>query len=519
MHREIRTMGKSTVALRALPHGWHSLSLQGLSSTPIILPILGNQRDPPRPRKPIKIHVRPRRKATMGVALPAVGRTKSKSSTARETRERTSKHGLHRGKIAHDIRPIPPIPLRKRVGPGTRIGTLKEMPILIEDDDDNDNDDGYGIGVTAETNTFRNRYSTPSPAPSSESIYSPRPLNIPAVRVPPSRRSLLASARSRSNFHGLRQASADVGPAPPLPTSSPVYERTPDDSRHPSRPIAKSQTTREHIVSARSNPERITTDGPAKDMTLANIEDFDVRKKVADLMAVAPALPVQDLYDLLMDMEGDIVSARRHARRASEAPRGRGLIKAEVESVSAPVQRDCASACLSVADDDELMIKIDPNEAFLEWDSDTPTSQPALEWQSKAKKLSYDKHGKTKSKKSKSKAKIQLPKAPATAKAKISKASASRKSTSEKARPAITVNRVPVPPIQRRRQQDLSTKRQFAVPDPEVISSNSDMDDDSDVEMLDAAPDHMENLRIDMRPPWAYNEDVLRRERGRTGRR
>ncbi|KAH7072150.1 hypothetical protein BKA63DRAFT_63624 [Paraphoma chrysanthemicola] len=516
MHREIRTMGKITVTLRALPPMWHTLSQQELSSTPIVLPILENQRDPPRPRKSIKIHVRPRRKATMGVALPAVGRTKSKRATARETRERTSKHGLHHEKIAHDIRSVPPISLRrKRVGPGTRIGTLKEMPILIEDDDDED--DGTEIGVAGETNTSRNRYSTPSPTLSFESIYSPRPFDIPAVRVPPSRRSMLANARSRSNFPRQLQASAYVEPAPPLPPFSPPYERTPDGPPHSSRPIAKARTTGEHSVSARPTPECHTVDRPTKNMTLADIDEFDVRKKVADLMAVAPALPVQDLYDLLMDMEGDIVAARRHAWRASEAPQGRGWIKAEVESVSAPAQREDASSSLSVADDDELMIKIDPNEAFLEWDSDTPASQPALEWQSKAKKLSHDRHSKTKSKKSTTKGK--LPKAPATAKATISRASALRRPNLEKTHPNVTVNRVPVPPIQRGRKQDVSGKRQFAVPDLEVISSDSDMDDDSDLEMLDAAPDHIEDLRINMRSQWAYNEEVLRREKSRTGRR
>jgi hypothetical protein len=71
-------------------------------------------------------------------------------------------------------------------------------------------------------------------------------------------------------------------------------------------------------------------------------------------------------------------------------------------------------------------------------------------------------------------------------------------------------------------------RRRFVVPD-DVISVDSDMsssgsdstveDDDSDLEMLDAMPEHLDNLRIRMRPRYAYNEAILRSEESLMRRR
>ncbi|KAH8632249.1 hypothetical protein IG631_13932 [Alternaria alternata] len=45
-----------------------------------------------------------------------------------------------------------------------------------------------------------------------------------------------------------------------------------------------------------------------KTMSLLDIDDFSMRSKVAQLMAVAPALAVMDLYHLIIDSEGDLLS-------------------------------------------------------------------------------------------------------------------------------------------------------------------------------------------------------------------
>jgi hypothetical protein len=101
------------------------------------------------------------------------------------------------------------------------------------------------------------------------------------------------------------------------------------------------------------------------DMTLGTISDFEMRKKVADLMAVAPALPVRDLYRLLVDFEGDLSAARKEAMRASCAPSIHLSIKQEIPS--AVGDAESFSKLAYVVNDDKLMVKIDPNDGFLEW--------------------------------------------------------------------------------------------------------------------------------------------------------
>jgi hypothetical protein len=102
-----------------------------------------------------------------------------------------------------------------------------------------------------------------------------------------------------------------------------------------------------------------------QDMTLGNISDFDMRKNVADLMAVAPALPISDLYRLLVDLEGDLPAARKQAIRASRAPSMHPSIKSDAPStVGLP---KTFSRPTYDTDGDEIMVKIDPNDAFLEW--------------------------------------------------------------------------------------------------------------------------------------------------------
>ncbi|CBX99190.1 predicted protein [Plenodomus lingam JN3] len=97
------------------------------------------------------------------------------------------------------------------------------------------------------------------------------------------------------------------------------------------------------------------------ELTLAGITGFDTRSKVAQLMAVAPAFSVQELYDLLKDCKGRYTHAKARALRPSDA-----------RSPALP-------RSISEADGDELKVKIDPNDSFLEWDLDEPEgARPAL---------------------------------------------------------------------------------------------------------------------------------------------
>jgi hypothetical protein len=102
-----------------------------------------------------------------------------------------------------------------------------------------------------------------------------------------------------------------------------------------------------------------------QDLTLAAINDFDLRKKVAELMAIAPGLPIRDLYGLLLNCKGQLEPATRQAVRASQAPAFR-----DERQPSRPIHAPAAPKTVNLlqdSDSDEVMIKIDLNEGFLEW--------------------------------------------------------------------------------------------------------------------------------------------------------
>lgn len=105
-------------------------------------------------------------------------------------------------------------------------------------------------------------------------------------------------------------------------------------------------------------------------MNLGSIISVDQRKQVAGLMAVALGLPTRDLCGLLIDYEGDLEPAKRQAIRASQAPQAEASVKTEHSRRAA--QQAEAVHLFQDSDDDEIIVKIDPNESFLEWVDDTP---------------------------------------------------------------------------------------------------------------------------------------------------
>jgi hypothetical protein len=111
-------------------------------------------------------------------------------------------------------------------------------------------------------------------------------------------------------------------------------------------------------------------------MSLGSISDFEMRKKVAELMAVAPALPVRGLHRLLVDLEGDLPAARKETIRASRAPSINPSIKPETSSVAG--DSESFSKLAYDVDGDELMVKIDPNDGFLEWVSVHRLPEPCV---------------------------------------------------------------------------------------------------------------------------------------------
>jgi hypothetical protein len=88
-------------------------------------------------------------------------------------------------------------------------------------------------------------------------------------------------------------------------------------------------------------------------MTLANIDDFNLRLKVAKLMAISPALPVKDIYDLVIEMKGHYHQAKDHLSRISQTPGPSTRPQTLIEPI-----------CLS--EDEEVLVEVDfdnPDEA------------------------------------------------------------------------------------------------------------------------------------------------------------
>jgi hypothetical protein len=180
-------MGKVTVR----PHGgsahWHTPSLQKLSTAPIVLPILKIRKPFPHLKGSNKVQVRKHREKDMAVADSRARKAKAAGTTAQESRGHASKLHLHRRKTkANSDRALSISPRKRPVGPGTRIGAIKEMPIMIDDDEDV----GAEAGLSRGRSMFRNRCFMPSPT--FQGTHYPM-----SGSVTPSRTSTPGSADSR----------------------------------------------------------------------------------------------------------------------------------------------------------------------------------------------------------------------------------------------------------------------------------------------------------------------------------
>ncbi|KAJ4364479.1 hypothetical protein N0V83_009073 [Neocucurbitaria cava] len=104
-------------------------------------------------------------------------------------------------------------------------------------------------------------------------------------------------------------------------------------------------------------------------LTLADIPDFDLRSKLAQLMAVAPAIPVRDLYNLLIDSKGVFPVAKERAIRASQPPQA----YRSVRHPSPPLYEPITPISLEQGvDSDEEMVKIEPDDPAFDWNTDPP---------------------------------------------------------------------------------------------------------------------------------------------------
>ena len=256
-----------------------------------------------------------------------------------------------------------------------------------------------------------------------------------------------------------------------------------DEEASPIREPATRRTRHNHALNGcrkESKPGTI-------DMSLLDIDDFGLRSKVAQLMAVAPALPIVDLYHLIMDSEGDLPTAKKQAIRMSEAP---------------PAQYQPGLD----ADGEEVMVKIDPNDPAFEWDDDEPQPESAATTASRPQSKP-----KNKATKSKSLHHHAKPSKSAHSGAKHGSNTSAKRMKSSSMNPTHA--------------RETSSDREFIVPDNTVhYDLNSDISNgsdeflgvdarsrraDSDVEML-GGEDPLD-LDIDMQPRFVYNARLLRK--------
>jgi hypothetical protein len=270
----------------------------------------------------------------------------------------------------------------------------------------------------------------------------------------------------------------------------------------PNRPTLQQSVTAEgnadaprHDLSSNSNNNEST----GKDMTLADTPEYGLRAKVTQLMAVAPALPVRDLYHLIIDSKGHLSSAKKQAIRMSEAPLARH------HSVRPSSSRPAAQ---QDEDGDEIMVKINLNDPAFEFDTDEPLlPEPALQTKTKTNARPSKPKPKPLNEQSQTKGAVRPP--------------TKRTKSEPKSRPNIGVKRTKSAPINPTHARETSFDREFVVPDNTVhcVSSDSDEQDagpinrheDSDIEMIEDELD----LDIDMNPRYAYNAGLLGKTKAR----
>ncbi|KAF3041886.1 hypothetical protein E8E12_004789 [Didymella heteroderae] len=203
------------------------------------------------------------------------------------------------------------------------------------------------------------------------------------------------------------------------------------------------------------------------ELTLADITDCNLRQETARLMAVAPGLPVADIYHLLMERRVHFEAAKQDVIRQSQRPFATQRPQPQTRAATFPstrsddIQRDV---------ENDTYIKIDFDDPEIIFDKDAPTE--SLPESSRQRRPSQ-----ARPKKSAKKSTVK----------------------SSKGRVAGDINRG---------MRETSYDRSVIVPDEEVLEDADETyseSDNADVDMTDDGTD----LTIDMEPEFSYNSDIL----------
>ncbi|KAE8867679.1 hypothetical protein P3342_005981 [Pyrenophora teres f. teres] len=334
----------------------------------------------------------------------------------------------------------------------------------------------------------RSASSTYSPAPDPtkqhrkyDTMRKKRPLYLNGADIPPKKMQTPTAARpghfSPKISHVLASQQYDLDRTHP-----------PRSSSWANSPAATGLSRTQQVNTSPKEEKRHD-----EEMTLLDIDEFDMRTRVAQLMAVAPAIPVRDLYHLIVDSKGRMSEAKQRAIMMSEVP-GTHCQNKLSPRAQKPLGNDS---------DDGILVKIDYNDPAFDWDTDEPA--PELIATTRARPL---KPG------SKKAATIHH----------ASKNTMRMKSgTKDEARRTAKLTKPTF--VNPTHARETSSDRDFVVAD-NIGHYGLISDDESELSDLSSCrsgygkvkmrdDDDAFDLDIDMQPHYAYNADILRKKRGR----
>ncbi|XPS78333.1 hypothetical protein M3J09_010349 [Ascochyta lentis] len=420
----------------------------------------------------------------------------------------------------------------KPLGPGTRPGAHQQLPIIIDSDDGGNSDEAPGEATSLAARAYSlpaNRVVSRASSPPADLM--PSAYSSSATFLRQSRSRLGFPQRPRPRHPGEQQhlldgrsSSAETSPCSSFENNlahqkrhSPAQRRNqrvqslkahPHPWQGPSPSNARTRKPGLFANYARTPYSAPSSANHGVELTLAEIPGFDLRKKTAHLMAVAPGLPIADLYHLLSEKGGRLEAAKQELSDRSQI--------APTPSSANPIALARASTVpltkpIYIEDDgrDEPYIKIDLDDPAFMWDNDAPTTPPP----------------ETSRRKQNSKAKPNLtPKSFArpTAKHKRPRPTDARSTKTTGKQTAVPTKKLLEPGVARRSKggdagdinrgtRETSFDRSFIASDDEIVENSDDTYSDSedgaasDINMNDDETD----LSIDMEPRYAFNANIL----------
>jgi hypothetical protein len=128
-------------------------------------------------------------------------------------------------------------------------------------------------------------------------------------------------------------------------------------------------------------------EGSPQILSLADIMDIPLRLKIAQLLAIAPELPIQDLCNLLNGMKGNVEKARKSIFRQATPPTGLSAIPVDASPVKLEVEEvfqyhsarnDTLMVDDSDGDEEALLTKLELNDPDI-WNDNDILSSPIPE--------------------------------------------------------------------------------------------------------------------------------------------